>query len=71
MKDLSARSGLSISYLSMLERGLSSPTIANLNKICRAFNITLSGLVLTLDQDKILVKKDERRRIYDDAEVLY
>ena len=71
LKDLSARSGLSISYLSMLERGLSSPTIANLNKICRAFNITLSGLVLTLDQDKILVKKDERRRIYDDAEVLY
>lgn len=72
LQELSERSGLSVSYLSMLERGLSSPTIANLNRICEALNITLAGLLLSIDQDTKLVRKEDRRQIYHDKTgVLY
>lgn len=72
LQELAEHSGLSVSYLSMLERGLSSPTIANLNKICEALGVTLAGLLLSLDQDKTLVREGERRHIYEDESgVLY
>lgn len=47
---LSEQTGLSVSYLSTLERGLSSPTIANLNLICEALGITMADLILKLDE---------------------
>lgn len=72
LKDLAAATGLSISYLSMLERGLNSPTIANLQKICQALNITFTDLLRDIDDNKIFVKKDERRTIFGDRNgVLY
>jgi transcriptional regulator with XRE-family HTH domain len=72
LKDLSAATGLSVSYLSMLERGLSSPTIANMQKVCQALNITLTDLLLNLDGNKVLVKKEDRRIIFEDhKDVLY
>lgn len=72
LKDLSAATGLSVSYLSMLERGLSSPTIANLQKVCQALNITFTDLLRDIDDNKIFVKKDERRIIFGDKNgVLY
>ena len=66
LKDIAERTELSVSYLSLVERGLSSPTIVNLQKICRILNITMSGLLANTEPDLLLVKYDQRRVIYDD-----
>lgn len=71
LQGLSDRTGLSISYLSMLERGLSSPTIANLNSICEALDMTMSELILKLDTPQVLVQKDQRRTILSNPGYLY
>ena len=66
LKEVAERTELSMSYLSLLERGLTSPTIINLQKICRVLNITMSGLLANTEPDLLLVKYDQRRVIYDD-----
>ncbi len=71
LQGLSDRTGLSISYLSMLERGLNSPTVANLNSICEALDMTMSELILKLDAPQVLVRKDERRTIFSNPGYLY
>lgn len=65
LQTLAESSGLSVSYLSMLERGLSSPTISNLQKICQALHMTFTDLLLGLDEDKVCVKQSERRLIFN------
>lgn len=72
LQALAEKTELSVSYLSMLERGLNSPTIKNLNVICMALGITLSDLITNLQTaDTITVKKDERRVIVDNGGCLY
>ena len=71
LQGMADRTGLSISYLSMLERGLSSPTIANLNLICEALNLTMSELILKLDTAQALVRRGERRTILSDTGYSY
>lgn len=66
LQELALKSGLSVSYLSLLERGLNSPTIESLNKICQCLNITLTDLLLNLNSEKFLVEKNKRRIIFDD-----
>lgn len=74
LQDLSESTALSISYLSMLERGLNSPTIANLQKICQSIGITFNELLSNLDNEqRIYIPKDGRRVIFEDEDdsVLY
>lgn len=72
LQELAEKSSLSASYLSLTERGLNSPTIENLNSICRALNITLSSLIAAADEeDDIVVKANERRAILTSADYLY
>ena len=63
LKELSDRCGLSISYLSLLERGQSNPTISNLHKICNALNITMANLLIGINTNEDLVVKEEDRKI--------
>jgi transcriptional regulator with XRE-family HTH domain len=44
LKDLSVKTGLSISFLSEVERGISQPSIASLRKIAQTLGISLLGL---------------------------
>ena len=71
LQELAFKSGLSISYLSLLERGLNSPTIESLNKICQSLGITLTDLLLNLNSEKLLVEKKNRRIIFDNEGVRY
>lgn len=72
LQDLAAKSSLSTSYLSLTERGLNSPTIENLNSICRALNITLSSLIAAADEESdIVVKAADRKAILASDEYLY
>jgi len=72
LNDLSEKTGLSVSYLSMLERGLNSPTIENLNIICQALNITLTSLIEKINTNvSIVTRPAERKTIFQDAGVTY
>lgn len=64
LQQLSEATGLSIGYLSNLERDSTSPTISSLLKICEVFNVDLSSFLSPLPEEKIIVKKDERREIF-------
>ena len=44
LKTLSEKTGLSVSYLSDMERGISSPSMESSDKIARVYNLDLSGL---------------------------
>lgn len=55
LKQLSQKTGLSISFLSEVERGISQPSIASLKKIAQALEISIIGLN-SKDQDKHSMK---------------
>lgn len=72
LQQLAEKTNQSISYLSMLERGLNSPTIASLQKICAALHITFNELLSNLSDAPLVVHKNERRMIYEEkGHVLY
>ena len=73
IKQLSSETGLSIGYLSNLERGLNSPTIDQLQRICATFGVNVSDI---LSVNKVtsnpLVKARERSVLFDEeAHVKY
>lgn len=65
LQELSDKTDLSTGFLSKLERDLNSPTIVNLQKICNALDVNMTDLLATLEEDKICVKKNERRVIFE------
>ncbi|MCI1903217.1 helix-turn-helix domain-containing protein [Enterococcus hirae] len=62
LKDMVEYTGLSLGYLSNLERNTTSPTLAALSSICDFFNIDLTEILTEPAPQKILIKKEERRR---------
>lgn len=72
LQDISNATDLSLGYLSKLERNISSPNITNLHKICMALGITMTELMSQIEGNKTVVKKDERRVIFEsDSHVRY
>lgn len=72
LQDISNATGLSLGYLSKLERNISSPNITNLHKICMSLGITMTELMSQLEGNKTVVKKEERRVIFEsDSHVRY
>ncbi|GFG52455.1 LacI family transcriptional regulator [Mycolicibacterium agri] len=64
LRDLSARTGLSASYISALERGTAAPSIASLQKIAAVFDTNVLGLMNeSYDAPNLLVRADARRII--------
>ena len=65
LRDLASSTGLSIGFLSNLERDVNSPTITSLNKICNALGTNLVSLLQRSDQghDRV-VKKLERQELF-------
>lgn len=62
---LEAKSGLTKSYLSKVERGLTVPSIASVLKLARAFGVPVGQLFgeATDEQSVCVVRRGERRRI--------
>ena len=65
LKMLSAATGLSTSMLSLVERGLSSPSIGSLITICSALGIQMSDLVVSDQSDtkSYVSRKDDQPTI--------
>ena len=71
LQAVSETTDLSVGYLSLLERGLTSPTISNLQKVCKALNITMSSLLSSTEKSPLLVKEKDRELIYDDHDGVF
>jgi len=69
LRDLSAISGCSISFLSQLERDLVSPTVANLKKIADALGVTVTSFFESENESEetVVVRHNERVRFASKA----
>jgi transcriptional regulator with XRE-family HTH domain len=67
LADLAERSKLSIGYLSLLERNLSTPSINSLHAISRALGVTVSWFFHAddnhTDEQEYVVRRTRRRRL--------
>ena len=64
LQEIAARTGLSIGYLSNLERDLTSPSFDNLCCICNALSVNVVDLIKNSLSYKPLIKKADRTPIY-------
>ena len=67
LSDVSKKTGLSRSFLSQLERGITSLSIDSLRSIASALSVPTSSLVDHFESKSEIVKKDERRILFDDT----
>lgn len=72
LQELAARTGLSVAYLSNLERNTTSPTLVSLQNICTALDINITSLLQNHSSPSPVVRCDERREIFNlDSRVKY
>lgn len=64
LHELANRTGLSVSYLSNLERDATSPTMDNLQIICNALEVDMVALVKDSMQFNPVVRASERKPIF-------
>jgi len=65
LKQLSDMTNLSVSYLSLLERGMTSSTIASLQRICDGLDVKMPELINHASTESYLMRSDERKIIFD------
>lgn len=53
-EELAKRTGLDRTYISLLERGKKNPSLLTILKICKAFDIHPSELMIKLEKENIL-----------------
>lgn len=61
LKDLSEKTGLSVGFLSQIERGNSNIAIPSLKKIADVFNVNMSEFFIDKSNFSFLTRKDERQ----------
>lgn len=66
LKELSQKTGMSVGYLSMMERGLNSPTVQRLAQICDALGITMVDLLAIGAKNEVVVKAENRELVFED-----
>jgi transcriptional regulator with XRE-family HTH domain len=73
LEEFSARCGLSVGFLSQVERGLSSISISSLNAICKALGIPLTHFFATVNDGPLVLRAGHpRSRIrIEDSNVTY
>ena len=60
ISDLALYTGLSVGYLSNVERNQTSPTIVNLSKICRALGVSIHEVLRVEGEERLLVRAKDR-----------
>jgi transcriptional regulator with XRE-family HTH domain len=63
LRHLAAQAGVTESFLSQVERGVASPSIASVQRIARALGQTIAELFATDDRAGSLVRAGERRAV--------
>ncbi len=69
LKILSAETGLSVGYLSNLERNIISPTIDQLQKICAALNVNITNIMNeNVISENPVIRSNERPLVFNNDE---
>ena len=63
LKELSEKSGVSISMISQIERQNTDPTLTTLYKICKGLDVSISTLLGTDTETTQVIRKNERKII--------
>jgi len=63
LRELAARAAVTESFLSQVERGVASPSIASVQRIARALDTSIADLFATDEHAGTLVRVDDRRKI--------
>ena len=63
LRDLAAKTDLSVSLLSQLERGATSPSIHSLKRIAEALRVSIFQLLAADAPAQFVVRADRRRRV--------
>lgn len=64
LKEVAARSGLTPSFLSQVERNLTSPSVASLRRVAQAFGVPLTALFQgPMTPEDHVVRRSERRQL--------
>lgn len=73
IKNLSDITGLSVGFISNVERDINSPTISSIQKICQALDTNISDLFSIVESGSIVTRKEDRRRLVTakDAKTIY
>lgn len=72
LNELAKRCGLSVSYLSLLERDMNNPTLSSIQSICAALNMSLAELFSDTGTARFVIRKNERQKLFNEHDtVLY
>lgn len=66
LDDLAERSGVSRSALSRAERGETSPTAAQLNRLCNVYGRTMSQLLSEVESEPVTVVRAAEQPVWED-----
>lgn len=66
LQQMAQDTGLSTGYLSNIERNVTSPTLANIQKICEVLNSSLGDLLERNAEEKIVIRRDDREITVDE-----
>lgn len=68
IKKLAVKTGLSVGFISNVERDVNSPTISSLQKICRALDTDLGDFFSNINNSGHLLKKQQRQLLQTEAD---
>lgn len=72
LSELGEQTGLSVGYLSNLERNLSSPTLDNMQRICAALNTSLINVLDSESCNEPIIRKNDREIVFEKKnEIVY
>lgn len=63
LRELAGRAGVTESFLSQVERGVASPSIASVQRIARALDQSIAELFAAPESAGVVVRAGERRRV--------
>lgn len=63
LRELARRADVTESFLSQVERGVATPSIASVQRIARGLGLTIAGLFAEVESAGLVVRAAERRRI--------
>ena len=65
IKELSSMTGLSIGFISNLERNQNSPSVSNLQRICQALNLNIVDIFNSdTEASAMITRKNKRNKIF-------
>jgi transcriptional regulator with XRE-family HTH domain len=61
IKKLATKTGLSVGFISNVERDVNSPTISSLQKICQALDTDMADFFTTIKNSSLIMRKENRQ----------